>query len=117
MDRPRVLNAGVDAAVRQPFLQAIPRRMPDDIGAVNVCCPWPLDRNLHSGALEAPIVAAGEAAPLCVPSVEMPELDTQDGCLQLVQTAVEASKVVLEAPSLSVVPQQDEDAPRDRRSW
>ena len=36
----------------------------------------------------------------------MPELDTQDSCLQLVHTTIEASKVVLEAPPLSVVPQQ-----------
>jgi hypothetical protein len=45
-------------------------------------------------------------APLRVPSIETPKLDTQDGCLQFVHTAVEAPKMVLEAPSLSIVPQQ-----------
>ena len=106
VNRPWVLNAGVDAVVGEPFPQAIPRRLPDDIGAVDVRCVWPLDRNLRSGHLEASIVAAGEVAPLRVPSVEMPKLDTQDGCLQFVHTAVEAPKMVLEAPSLSIVPQQ-----------
>ena len=80
--------------------------MPDDIRAVDVHCVWPLDRNFRSGPLEASIVVAGEVAPLRVPSIEMPKLDTQDGCLQFVHTAVEAPKMVLEAPSLSIVPQQ-----------
>src|SRR5262245_20705736 len=80
--------------------------MPDDIGAVNVRSPWTLDRNLHSAPLEALIIAAGEAAPLRVPSVEMMQLDTEEGCLELVQTAVKASNVMLKAPSISVVAQQ-----------
>src|ERR1700674_74350 len=90
MDRDRVVNSGLDAGSNQLRADAIALERADRVKVVDVL---PLDRGLRKADVclrKQRVVRPSMLSPQLGPGFQPPQLDPQDGGLNLVQTEVEA---------------------------
>src|SRR5690349_18279637 len=108
MDGDRIVDARIDAAIRERALEVVAMPGTNRIDVVDVAASRHDPRDPESRRAKKGIVVCGMPAPRTGPRVEMSELHAQDGALQALHPVIESLDDVVITPLLAPVSQDSE---------